>query len=141
MVERYLLDTSALVALLLDEPGASTVQDLLRAAGKAEASVSSASATVTVLCYLLWQREGESAAKAVMIDVRALPVKVIDTHERLALRAARLKALYRVSFADAVIAATAMECDAILVHKDPEYSELINEVRQLVLPLKKSSKK
>ncbi len=42
---------------------------------------------------------------------------------------ARLKALFRLSFADSIIAAAALQLNAVLVHKDPEYEALKNEIR------------
>lgn len=50
--------------------------------------------------------------------------------------AAELKAKYRLSAADAWIAALAKENNAILVHKDPEYEQIQNEVQLLNLPYK-----
>ena len=49
----------------------------------------------------------------------------------------KLKATHRISFADAWVAATAMMLGAILVHKDPEFEELEDEVEMLRLPYKK----
>jgi len=47
-----------------------------------------------------------------------------------------LKAAYRLSFADAWIAATAMFYDAILVHKDPDFEQLEDKLKALKLPYK-----
>lgn len=136
MAESFLLDTSALVALLADEPGASAVAGIVSAAAAGKARVFLSFATLTELYYLVWREQGEGAAKEVMVATRSLPVRVINTTERLALLAGRLKAMHRLSFADAVIAATALECGAVLVHKDPELKALHGTVRQQLLPLK-----
>ena len=50
--------------------------------------------------------------------------------------AGQVKANYKLSFADARVAATALEFDAILVHKDPEFLELKNRIKMLELPYK-----
>lgn len=50
------------------------------------------------------------------------------------LQAARLKAKYRLSVADAQIAAAAKLRGAKLVHKDPEFAALSEEVPLLALP-------
>jgi len=47
-----------------------------------------------------------------------------------------LKAAYRLSFADAWIAATAIFYDATLVHKDPEFEQLEDKLKALKLPYK-----
>ena len=43
--------------------------------------------------------------------------------------AGRLKANFKISLADAIIAAIARAKNAILVHKDPEYEELHSEMK------------
>jgi len=50
----------------------------------------------------------------------------------------KLKATHKISFADAWVAATAIMLSAILVHKDPEFEELEDELEMLKLPYKKS---
>ena len=52
------------------------------------------------------------------------------------LTTARLKARFRVSFADALIAAFAVRSSAVLVHKDPEFEVLADQVPQEPLPYK-----
>lgn len=44
--------------------------------------------------------------------------------------------MYPISFADSFVAATAIQKKAILVHKDPEFESLKDEVEQLILPYK-----
>jgi predicted nucleic acid-binding protein len=58
-------------------------------------------------------------------------------HESPALleRAAAIKAQFPVSLADAWIAAAALELDAVLVHKDPEFEQVAG-LRQEQLPYK-----
>ena len=53
----------------------------------------------------------------------------------LLIRAASIKATHRLSLADAWIAATALELDATLVHKDPEFEKLL-ELKEERLPYK-----
>jgi len=50
-------------------------------------------------------------------------------------RAAEIKASVPLSFADAWIAASALELDAVLVHKDPEF-EQVEGLKQERLPYK-----
>ena len=59
-----------------------------------------------------------------------------ESSKELSLIAGRLKAAYRLSFADAWIAATAMFYDAILVHKDPDFEQLEDKLKALKLPYK-----
>jgi predicted nucleic acid-binding protein len=61
-----------------------------------------------------------------------------NLNEPLLLTAGRFKGMYRLSLADAIIAAFAKENNAVLVHKDPEYEAINHEVRQMVLPYKEA---
>ena len=51
-----------------------------------------------------------------------------------------LKSQYRISFADAFIAATAIHLDAVLVHKDPEFEALNAILQTNSLPYKHKKK-
>ena len=59
-----------------------------------------------------------------------------ESSKELSLISGRLKAAYRLSFADAWIAATAIFYDATLVHKDPEFEQLQDKFKVLKLPYK-----
>jgi len=54
----------------------------------------------------------------------------------LGIFAAKLKANYRISVADAWIAALAKERNATLVHKDPEFEQIEGVIQVLKLPYK-----
>jgi predicted nucleic acid-binding protein len=63
--------------------------------------------------------------------LKELPVTLIwEVDEPTMLTAGRFKATYRLSLADALIAAFAARQAAILVHKDPEYEALAGIVQQ-----------
>ena len=131
---RYLLDTSALMALLEDEAGATQVRDLLL---NEECWLSALS--LVEVAYITRQENGEDEAHlryALLTQSGAQILWHLD--EAIVLTAARLKANQRVSFADAMIAASAIQQKATLVHKDPEFEALANEITLQALPSKKS---
>ena len=66
----------------------------------------------------------------------ALPVLRVESSEQLSQRAGKLKAAYRLSVADAWIAALAAEQDATLVHKDPEFEQIETSIQVVKLPYK-----
>lgn len=136
VADRYLLDTSALFCLIKDEPGAGTVARLLRDSRRGRATVFLAQISLAELYYVTWQAYSENRAREVVTLVKGLPAEIVPPTERITLNAGRLKALHRLSLADALIAATARDRDAILVHKDPEYTALPAEYRTLALPYK-----
>lgn len=133
MTDRFALDTSALVAWMEDEPGADRIDELLRS----DSEVMLPWPTLMELYYLTARRRGIPFAQKRYAMITHLNITVLDDwNQGLWLQAARLKARYPVSLADAQIAALARSVDAILVHKDPEYEPLAQELRLEALPFK-----
>jgi predicted nucleic acid-binding protein len=68
--------------------------------------------------------------------LKSWPLTWFFPEEEGLLVAGRFEAFYRLSFADALIAAVARTQRAILVHKDPELEALSGQVSLLSLPFK-----
>lgn len=134
-MNRYLLDTSALLALRDDEPGAHRVNAILLEAGDGTATVHACFMSLMEVMYRVWKDEGEDAGRAAYVQCHALPIIWIHESPELLKSAARLKALNPLSVADAWIAAAAMQSDAKLVHKDPEFED-VQSLLQERLPYK-----
>lgn len=130
-MKRFLLDTSALLTLRDDEPGADRVEALLRGP---EGSCFACFMTRMEILYRVWKDEGELPGKLALQQCLALSLTWVECSDELLRRAAEVKALNALSLADAWIAAAAIESDAVLVHKDPEFEALALE--QEALPLK-----
>ena len=135
--DRYVLDSSALFTLFEDEDGAETVQNMLEKAAKRDAMIFSSFVCYTEIFYITWQEAGAEEAQRRLDLISKLAITRVDSSQELGLVAGRLKANYRISFADAWVAATAIILGAILVHKDPEFEELEGELEMLRLPCKK----
>ncbi|MFQ5834552.1 MAG: PIN domain-containing protein [bacterium] len=133
---RYVLDTSALLALREDEAGADEVERILREAEKGECEVYLSFMTLMELCYRLWQDKGEQSAKEILAETKALPVQEIREENDLLIKASRVKASFSLSVADSWIIATAWQKKAKLVHKDPEFEQVKEIVELLPLPYK-----
>ena len=135
---KYVLDSSAFFALFENEDGAETVQDLLEKAQRGDTIIFSSFVSYTEVFYVTYQEEGEEEAQRRVNLMNRLAITRVDSSEELGLIAGKLKATHRISFADAWVAATAIMLDAILVHKDPEFEEVEDELEMLKLPYKKS---
>jgi predicted nucleic acid-binding protein len=72
----------------------------------------------------------------VLAKLKAWPVHWLHSDEALCGAAAELKAVHKVSFADAFVAATAQRFNATLVHKDPEFDALGGVISLQSLPRK-----
>lgn len=130
--EPYVLDSSALLTLIEDEEGADRVQEVL----EEEHSILPWLALMEMY-YITQQERGQAEADHRYALVRQLPAEILwQMDEPLVLTAARFKAEHRLSLADAIIAAVARRRGAVLLHKDPEFEALTEQVRLEALPYK-----
>ena len=121
----FCLDTSAILTLRDDEPGAERVATLLEGSDPCFACF----ITRMEVFYRVWKDEGEGSGRLAYEQLQSLPIEWVDQTEPLLLEASRIKALHRLSVADAWIAAAALLSRATLLHKDPEF-EAITELDQ-----------
>ena len=129
----YLLDTSAWFSFMEDEEGAEEVERILKKTHVLLPFI----VLLEVYCISLREKGEDIADKRYALLMSLGAETLWDVDEPTLLTAGRFKALYRLSLADALIAALAKRKGAILVHKDPEYEVLSKEVRQVVLSYKK----
>lgn len=132
----WLLDTSALLTLRDDGPGADRVAQVLTLAQQGEAACFGCFISLMELLYRVWRDEGESAGRLAYEQCLSLPITWIHESPDLLVKAAGIKALHRVSLGDAWIAACAMLQDATLLHKDPEFAAI--SLKQEALPFKQA---
>jgi len=123
-MKRYLMDTSALLTLRDDEPGADEVADLLQRSRQGECLCLVCFMSLMEILYRVWKDENETAGRLAYEQCRSLPLEIIHETRPLLETAARLKATQRLSLADAWIGAAALQEGATLVHKDPEFRSL-----------------
>lgn len=125
--ERFVLDTSALLAFMTGEKGADIVEKILSGLGH---GVFVPWPVLFEISYVTRRTKGEKEADRRFVLIKELPVSILwNMEEPDVLSAARIKAQFRVSFADSIIAAAAFRQDAILVHKDPEYDRLSGMIK------------
>ena len=136
MVKNYVLDTSAIFSYTKSEDGAETVEHILTGAERNKCKVYISFISLMEVYYNSWQEKGEDMAKELAVLLKSLPAQIVESSERLILSAGRIKANKRLSVADAIIVATAMEKSAVLIHKDPELENVSQYVESLKLPYK-----
>jgi len=136
VAERYVLDTSAILAFLGDENGAARVERLLRGGRAGQCDVLACSITLMELFYAAMREKGEDESYRLVALVKAWPLEWVYPDNRVLLQAGRLRATYRLSVADALIAAVAKLHDATLVHRDPKLDELHGLNKLMTLPFK-----
>lgn len=133
-MKRYLLDSSALLTLRDDEAGADRVATLLDQSARGKAQCLGSFMSLMEVLYRVWCDEGESEGRLAYQQCLALPVQWLYETESLLIKAGEIKAAHTLSVADAWIAACAVQANAVLVHKDPEFRPV--PVPQELLPLK-----
>jgi predicted nucleic acid-binding protein len=121
MASRWLLDTSAMLALRDNEAGAERVAALLRQVIKGQAQVLACFMSRMEVLSQVWKDEDERRARLADAQLQSLPILWVPTSAPLLERAAGIKACHPLSVADAWIAAAAQQEGAVLVHKDPAF--------------------
>jgi predicted nucleic acid-binding protein len=133
----HLLDTSALLAHYLAEPGAERVQGLF---DDPRASLGTSILALFEFELRLAQLGLDEAARALeLARCRALLDEVIPVDEAVRAEAVKLRAgaSARVSAVDVLIAGSASLRNATLVHRDPHFAAIpANLLKQEVLPEK-----
>ena len=133
-MKRFLLDTSAILTLRDDEPGADRVAEVLELAIRGKTKCYGCFVTLMEVFYRVWRDEDKAVGQLAYQQCMALPIEWLPSSETLLAKAAEYKAIYPLSIAGAWIAACASEQGAILLHKDPEFKPL--PLAQELLPLK-----
>ena len=130
------LDTSAIVCVLEDEPGADVVEERLTAAQAGKIQLGASCVSLVEVYYKSYQSQGQHHASHLVTIMKSWPVDFVFPDEGLCLAAGEIKALFPLSFADAFVAATARETKAVLFHKYPEFELLRGMVSLKALPYK-----
>jgi predicted nucleic acid-binding protein len=117
----YVLDTSALLTVLNNEPGVETVLGILEAARSRGVRVYLPFMALMELEYLSLRQRSREATQGILTLVEAWPVEIEESSREWRHEAARVKASASISLADAWMCSLACLMDAELVHKDPEY--------------------
>lgn len=141
MKDSFLLDTSALFAFTDDEEGANEIQKLLTEARSDKTNIFISAMSLMEAYYIALQETGETEADRLILLIQSLPIKVLNLSDDLIFIAGSFKGQYQISVADAWIAATAKFHKLVIVHKDPEFEPLKQELYLIELPYKVRKKR
>jgi predicted nucleic acid-binding protein len=124
----YVLDSFALLAYLQDEPVASRIEKLMENAGKEKCRLLLSIINVGELLYITERRGGVAKAQDALALLRQLPIAVVPADEQVVFAAAHIKANYTLSYADAFVAAVALQENATILTGDPEFQNVVDLV-------------
>lgn len=122
MPDRIVLDAHSVLAFLGDEPGAEDVAEILRAGEPWMTLIA-----LGEVAYIVERNAGVAAADEIWANLRAdkrpggRPIQWLDVDDVLVRRAASIKALGGLSYADAFAAAAAAILDCPVLTGDPEF--------------------
>lgn len=123
-MKTYVFDASALFAFLRDKPGASKVEELLTEARRGHAKVLMSAVNYGEVYGRILRDFGPETALTAVLTVSPLPIEMLDATPQRALRAADLKAKYKLYYVDSFAAALAIEHKATLVTSDSDFRKL-----------------
>lgn len=122
----YLLDTSAVLAYLLNEPQAKRIADLHRESAIPFIALSE-------LYAAIWLRFDQAKADEVIATVQAWSLPWVWPTKDVVFLAGRWRAIYRLGLADSYITALAFSNQMTLVTKDSDFRTLQSELRLIYL--------
>jgi predicted nucleic acid-binding protein len=119
MRDIFVLDACALLALLRNEPGADKVAAVINAANNGEAETLMHKANLLEVYYDLYRSLGREKADLIISEIKKRPIRInTEITDEIFSEAGRLKASYRISFADSFALAQALVTGGGLMTSD-----------------------
>jgi predicted nucleic acid-binding protein len=125
-MNRYVLDACALIALLQDETGADIVDDIINSANNGLVEIMMHRVNLLEVYYNAYRSRGKDKADLMLSEFKKLPVIVNrDISDDIFNEAGRLKATYKISFADSfALAQTVVYGGELLTCDHHEFDEV-----------------
>ncbi len=134
MKNSYVLDSYAILAFFRNEPGGQEVKQLLLQAVQDKCTIWMSVVNAGEVYYMTKRKENAAKAALALEQLQQLPIIFTDVNMDLALKAATLKADFKLSYADAIAASLAIHQKAILVTGDAEF-ENIRSIKEFRLQM------
>ncbi len=131
MTESFVLDSSAVLALLLNEPGADDVDGLLNDAIAAGSHHLMTSVNWAEVLYIAHRNVSFKNMAAIVAAVDELPIRMVDADRELSIAAAGIKSSRRLGLADAYAAALAVLLGLPLATTDANFEALAEDGLQI----------
>jgi predicted nucleic acid-binding protein len=123
----FVLDSYALLAFFRNEEGGEKVEQLLNEAVADKHELYLTCINAGEVFYMSHRKDGASKADLVWKALLQFPIHIQEIDLEFSLAAAKLKAKYPISFADAFAAALTIKRKATLITGDDEFDALLKE--------------
>jgi uncharacterized protein len=125
MPDSKVVDAWALLAWLRNEqPAAGRVRDCLQQAEDGEARLFMSWVNAGEVYYMIARKHDPKAAEDFLTRLPSLPILLVVPDKEDIMAAARLKSVYRLSYADAFATALALKEHAAVITGDPEIRDM-----------------
>lgn len=123
--EKIVFDAWGLLALIFgEEPAANTVRKIFDREGITKSTVNISWINIGEVYYTIGRRKGLKTADEVLNDLRLLPMTIHEPTKEDILSAARIKSIYKLSYADAFVISLAEKIKGKIMTGDPEIISL-----------------
>jgi PIN domain nuclease of toxin-antitoxin system len=99
-VNRYVIDSYAMMAYFEDEPGADKVAGILNDLAQMKSKGYMSIINWGEIYYNTFRVQGEAVAESILEQVRRYPIELVDADRTLTYEAARFKGKYKIAYAD-----------------------------------------
>ncbi len=128
-MKKVVFDSYALLALFRGESGKDEVAKLLTAAADGATQIFVTVINIGEVYYISSRKDGKEKAEDVLLATLSFPMEFVEADWELTMDAARLKAKYIMSYADAFAAALSRKKKAVLITGDHEFKSLEKEIK------------
>jgi predicted nucleic acid-binding protein len=126
-MKKIVFDSFALIAFFRKEEGYELVRDLLVKISNDESEGYITTVNIGEIYYMISRKSNKKNAEEAIHDLLHFPLHIVEADLKLTLEAAKLKANYSISYADAFAAALTITKKATLVTGDDEFNILETE--------------
>ncbi len=135
-----MLDSSALLAYIENEDGVAEIEQVFVEALDGLHTLHISVISCIEVYYISLREQGEVVADERLELLNDLPLFQMPLDESGITPIGKLKVSHSMSFADCCIAGLALQKQAILMHKDPEFEQLKDKISLHALPYKTNPK-
>ncbi|MCL2406018.1 MAG: PIN domain-containing protein [Defluviitaleaceae bacterium] len=129
----YVLDACALLALLRNEVGADKVANVINFANAGSAKIIMHKANLLEVYYDLVRSIGKYMADEILSEIKKRPIEInAEITDEIFLEAGRMKAKYKISFADSFALAQAKVVGGSLLTSDHHEFDVIEGKENII---------